>query len=150
MRRRPSRLELPADNDAVERHRDWLDRYEAAELIGDAIDDQPDDRGFDGLLLVEKGDFAQHRVFWRGLRRGVDDPDIIAELAYDPGQDPGVGGNPGSLGKRKVEAVIKNAAAIRSTIGHLALLHRRRTFFSGSRAAVAVACCAGRFRLARR
>src|SRR5271169_6556323 len=97
MMRRQRRFELAADHDAVQLHRERPDRRKTPQLVGETVDDLPRQRYLDLPLLVEKRHLAQQWVFGRLVRRGIDDPDLAAEVADDLGQHPRIGRDASTL-----------------------------------------------------
>src|ERR1700746_2324840 len=105
-------VELTGDDNAAELDRGGLPRKLIADLIGDKAEDFPGQGPFDGAPLIEKGNFAQHRVSGGRLWRTIDDPDLVAQIARDPAQHTRVSGNSSTLFQREIETIEDDA------IGH--------------------------------
>src|SRR3974377_1559300 len=106
---RKSVVKVTGDNDAAEVYGDWSYGKVIANLIGNGVEDLRWQPLFDRALLVEKGDLAQHRISGGGLRRTIDNPDVVAKIARDLGQHTCVGCNSGPLFKREIETIQNDA-----------------------------------------
>src|SRR5215469_2133044 len=79
-----------------------------AKLVRDIVEHFPRQRFFGCALLIKKTDLAQYRVPRWSLRRTVDDPDLMPELAGDLGQHTRIGCNSRTLFKREIKSVEDN------------------------------------------
>ena len=122
---RQARLELIGDDGAAEVDRHGLYAANMAQLIDSPIVGPAVPRHRRRIVGIKKRNLTEHRIFCRAMRRAVDDPDIIAELTHEAGEQPRIGRDAGAAFEREVETVEIDAPAHRQALAPVHCLQMR-------------------------